>query len=300
MDIYSPNQRIKGLINKDINDFYIYLKLGKILNVNIPINNDSIDKISTICYDNNYKLEWVQLYHDLFEDNFFLTYLIASNKSLKKIKFLINDHDLYQLIKIISLENTIKQKIAIKKIFKIFNYNIDYETLIDLKNYVLSINNYSAANSIIHEIYTHKRDILPYNNKGNWLIDTLSDNKELAVIQQYGPSSVSSYSNDKTLKCSQHHGCHMLLCEHDNILNFELSGNINKEGDWFIGYCEICWNHIKSKQYSIREPLINGGWSGCYCSIECLQQKIGYNNEYESIPLRLNDILMKYKIFSKR
>jgi hypothetical protein len=52
--------------------------------------------------------------------------------------------------------------------------------------------------------------------------------------------------------------------------------------DWFVGYCEQCGLKIRSYFHAIREPYLSGGWMGCYCSEDCLLQKI--REEWEASP----------------
>lgn len=44
--------------------------------------------------------------------------------------------------------------------------------------------------------------------------------------------------------------------------------------EWFKGYCYVCDKRIKYYHHAVRKPIFAGGWSGCYCSFECVRQDI--------------------------
>ena len=41
--------------------------------------------------------------------------------------------------------------------------------------------------------------------------------------------------------------------------------------DWFTGSCGSCSQRIRYKHYAVRQPVLNGGWTGCFCSWDCVQ-----------------------------
>jgi len=57
--------------------------------------------------------------------------------------------------------------------------------------------------------------------------------------------------------------------------------------DWFIGYCLECGDRIRSYHHAVREPNLSGGWIGCYCSWDCVRQKI--RKEWEASPEYIPD-----------
>lgn len=71
--------------------------------------------------------------------------------------------------------------------------------------------------------------------------------------------------------CSMYGGCRMFLCSCEDVAEEE-------EGDydwyWFSGSCDFCRLKIKHPHYAVREPILYGGWSGCFCSLECVMTKI--------------------------
>lgn len=66
--------------------------------------------------------------------------------------------------------------------------------------------------------------------------------------------------------CLQYGGCRMFLCNHDSK---DENGNIKK---WFSGNCDMCMNKIEKYHQAVRRPLLTGGWSGCFCSFECVRK----------------------------
>lgn len=51
------------------------------------------------------------------------------------------------------------------------------------------------------------------------------------------------------------------------------------EKDWFTGNCFICLRRIRSYHHALRRPYVQGGWSGCFCSFECLRKTIDQEDE---------------------
>ena len=44
--------------------------------------------------------------------------------------------------------------------------------------------------------------------------------------------------------------------------------------EWFVGYCMQCSLRIRSYHHAVREPGLLGGWSGCFCSWDCVRGSI--------------------------
>lgn len=44
--------------------------------------------------------------------------------------------------------------------------------------------------------------------------------------------------------------------------------------EWFTGYCMQCSLRIHAYHHAVREPGILGGWSGCFCSWDCVRGNI--------------------------
>jgi hypothetical protein len=44
--------------------------------------------------------------------------------------------------------------------------------------------------------------------------------------------------------------------------------------DWFTGYCLQCSKRIRAYHHAVREPVLQGGWRGCYCNWDCVRDSI--------------------------
>lgn len=44
--------------------------------------------------------------------------------------------------------------------------------------------------------------------------------------------------------------------------------------DWFRGFCMQCSHRIRAYHHAVREPILQGGWRGCYCSWNCVRRSI--------------------------
>ncbi len=102
-------------------------------------------------------------------------------------------------------------------------------------------------------------------------------------FREFGPVNCISVDPESDHICSLYGGCRMLTCS-----EFELYDEDGTELDlldeytcteWFRGCCDICPEKIRKKHYAVRLPLEGGGWSGCYCSFNCLK-KISPNDHY--------------------
>lgn len=64
-------------------------------------------------------------------------------------------------------------------------------------------------------------------------------------------------------------GCRMFLCD-----LFDYDEENDYLADWFIGSCEQCLSKIKHRWHAVRQPRETGGWIGCFCSWECVDNFI--------------------------
>jgi len=107
------------------------------------------------------------------------------------------------------------------------------------------------------------------------------------LFKVFGPSHrrVDSQLIDDSV-CSRYGGCRMLLCE-------------CLEKDWFKGYCQFCLQKIEKRRFAVRKPSDNGGWEGCYCSINCVWNVIYANEHLLAVMIFQNIVidLFKYGIF---
>lgn len=83
----------------------------------------------------------------------------------------------------------------------------------------------------------------------------------------------------------------------DNTFNSVESstGVIIKNPDWFIGYCQNCYQKIEKRCYAIRIPRIYGGFIGCFCSKRCILKNDDYfdieKDEPNEIQLNMIELL---------
>lgn len=121
---------------------------------------------------------------------------------------------------------------------------------------------------------------LPYKDKVS-LLRTLNKDIDQADIQLFrvlGPAN--PYSTPDA------YGNRMFITnEYDEDEN---------EIDWFTGACNECNRRILSRFRAIRMPRPNGGWLGCYCSFECLEQGLTRIEEEDNKPDLLTRTMIKY------
>jgi hypothetical protein len=101
---------------------------------------------------------------------------------------------------------------------------------------------------------------------------------DTSVFRELGPvNSVYSHAEETVshYKCQKYGGCRMLTCtEYETISvvgdDIDIFDQHQFATDWFRGSCDKCLQQIAKRHYAIRKPLMHGGWTGCYCSFECL------------------------------
>jgi hypothetical protein len=63
---------------------------------------------------------------------------------------------------------------------------------------------------------------------------------------------------------------------------FQIRGPKNDEYDfWYTGKCDRCDLYIRDIKHSIRYPVKNGGWRGCFCGMLCMIHSDHITDEYE-------------------
>lgn len=63
-------------------------------------------------------------------------------------------------------------------------------------------------------------------------------------------------------------GCRMLSCTCREV---DQDIDDDTPSPWFTGECDTCKLTIRNLSHAIRQPVVGGGWIGCYCSIQCLR-----------------------------
>lgn len=69
-----------------------------------------------------------------------------------------------------------------------------------------------------------------------------------------------------------------LCCEGD-----EVEGESAEE--WFIESCDQCDDPIFDKYQALRIPCEEGGWKGCFCSIQCIEE-VYLDGDEDKNPIR--------------
>jgi hypothetical protein len=86
--------------------------------------------------------------------------------------------------------------------------------------------------------------------------------------------------------------CRMLECicrEFDDV-SYEGEKIEASYSTWFTGQCKVCARSIRDLSHAVRLPVDEGGWSGCYCSIDCIRDDdtVIIN---EKLNIRLNNMM---------
>lgn len=106
-------------------------------------------------------------------------------------------------------------------------------------------------------------------------------NIERENIRILGPVNQSrGVLHPKGHPCRVFGGCRMFTCNEFTPQEFE-----DDPRDWYSGSCEQCGMRIRGKKFAFRQPLIKGGWKGCYCSEKCvpLSEHLDLEDEKERI-----------------
>lgn len=148
-----------------------------------------------------------------------------------------------------------------------------------------------SHNSMIINIATvkdRKEMIRPYlenkiiNNRYN----------DITLFRIYGPCNPvleSGISLDTPLSEFR-----MLTDNTFNSIDYS-TGTIIRNPDWFLGYCQQCFQKIKKRCYAIRIPRVYGGFIGCFCSKRCILKNDDYfdieKDEPTEIQLNMIELL---------
>lgn len=102
------------------------------------------------------------------------------------------------------------------------------------------------------------------------LTDTESVQKELDyyrdLFRLFGPLNLPPLKEDEDVNNEEYR---MLTC---NIYDYDEEYDVIRP--WFTGICDYCRKRIRYSWYAIRFPDPEGGFRGCYCSFECLNNDI--------------------------
>lgn len=112
----------------------------------------------------------------------------------------------------------------------------------------------------------------------------LIDDEELFRI--YGPANPHNNVSflDKDI-CSKFGGCRMLTCcqfEMEDLDESEIDTTQENQAFWELwwtnakGKCLNCYKPILKKCAAVRQPILGGGWKGCYCKVECMLEQVAF------------------------
>lgn len=121
------------------------------------------------------------------------------------------------------------------------------------------------------------------------MLPNLSLYDDSTMFQALGPVN-SQFTHHQQLltnsKCNKYGGCRMFTCtEYETMTeqgdDYDIMDQHVVITDWFRGSCDKCSRRIGKRHYAVRQPLLHGGWRGCYCGFECLEKII--TNKHEAM-----------------
>jgi hypothetical protein len=98
----------------------------------------------------------------------------------------------------------------------------------------------------------------------------------LNTYEQFPPERYYGLSNEIFEQdcCGMKGPCRMFYCVCRQDADYDdtnYTQEINPQS-WFHGVCEECGIGIEKFRYSIRFPVKDGGWIGCFCGFECMKK----------------------------
>lgn len=104
-------------------------------------------------------------------------------------------------------------------------------------------------------------------------IEIIDEENRISNIRTDGPFITTEEMEGDDIITTK--GCNMFKCCHELAEDErDLIEGDSDDYDWFIGYCIICKSKIRKYNHTIRYPLENGCWKGCYCSVKCCNESI--------------------------
>lgn len=143
------------------------------------------------------------------------------------------------------------------------NQGVQLDEVDDTKRFLASLLAVSPQQDI--------REILEpvMTNRSRERLDT-----DAELYRILGPVS-ATYDSELTIDhvCCKYGGCRMFTCVEFESADVE-DDSYDPDAEWFTGNCDYCFLKIDNKYWSVRQPLPNGGWKGCYDSWNCVRKDI--------------------------
>lgn len=107
---------------------------------------------------------------------------------------------------------------------------------------------------------------------------------DIGLFRLYGPvHPIANQHLDTDSMADKFGGCRLFLCD---IFDYDPDDETNIL-DWFTGSCDFCHRKIRVRWHAVRRPKLTGGWQGCYCSWDHVEQDLVHN---EQVVLPLLDV----------
>lgn len=147
----------------------------------------------------------------------------------------------------------------------------EYDKIRDEKSILLSQITYKQRQEMLQPIIE------------NMICTDRSDDVRLFRI--YGP--VNPHMNQAmNLKDNPYGGARMLTDNSYNSIDEDF-GSVIYNPEWFLGYCQECYQKIPKRCYALRIPMILGGFAGCFCSKNCIIKNNDYFDELKDEPSQI-------------
>lgn len=136
-----------------------------------------------------------------------------------------------------------------------------------------------------YSISTTRERVMLLSTLKNFSLRDLESVDDKHLFREFGPVNTiySPTGQDEVSEniCSKYGGCRMLLCnefeqvdcEGETIDLFAIEEHTFST-DWFRKSCDKCHRRISKRHYAVRQPLLHGGWMGCFCSIACMKKDV--------------------------
>lgn len=117
-----------------------------------------------------------------------------------------------------------------------------------------------------------KIEMVADNIRGEYMARLAEDETYFRLLGPRHPMA-DFRSDNYNHPCLKYGGCPMHGCNHEPDLSEGQIPDFNAPvPDYFTGVCDNCLRQIPYRIWAVREPLLEGSWSGCYCSFNCIEE----------------------------